>query len=394
MTQTKNPSLRVCQLISSFRPVIGGAERATERLTVALRGRGVDAVVLTRRKTKNDAYLEEIEGLPVYHLGTSDHGKWGASTFGLHGCWLLSSRFRDYDIVHVQSPDTPLLIGFLVKMFLKKRLVVTIHGESRILELAAKFWGRLRLKIMVRLVDRFTSISPEITTQLERLGVSPSRIDPIPNGMDTSMIAPPAPLERKKARGQVGLGEKGVAVIFIGRLVDWKRVDLLLRAWARLSKQPGDALLIVGGGPELELLKGLAAQLQVEVRFEGPKQDVLPYLRAADVFVLPSGIRSRASFEGLSVALMEAMSAGLAVIASDCPGNRALVTDGENGLLFPVEEDEALANQLARLLADSGLRARLGARAREDVVHDYAIEAVAQKTETLYRQLQSPAIAS
>jgi len=381
------PSLRVCQLISSFRPVIGGAERATERLSSVLRRAGVDVIVLTRRKTPGDEAVELVSGIPVYRLGQSNPGKWGALTYALRSLWMLATSLRSYRIVHAQSPDTPFLLGVLAKYLLGRKLVLTIHGGNRIRDYLKTPLGRPRLQLMRYSVDRFTAITQEVQEQLLSLGVPPSRIVMIPNGIETEQFAPPDGETRRAVRRLLNLPEAGQVVLFVGRLQKVKRVDVLLRAWASLPKDRDDTLVVVGGGPELEPLKALAAQLQIEVRFEGARQDVLPYLQASDIFVLPSGIRRTASYEGLSVALMEAMSAGLAALVSDCPGNRVLVRDGENGLLFPVEDVEALARQLTRLLDDADLRARLGQNARASVVREYAIDAVAQQTEMLYRDL-------
>ena len=388
MDNSDNHSLRVCHLISSFRPIIGGAERATERLCATLVKDGVDTIVLTRRQSRNTLRFEMIDGIPVQRLGFPVRSKLGALSFALHGFWLLATKYRPYILIHAQSPDTPLLLGFLAKVFLKRKLLLTIHGESRILGLINDVWGRLRIKMMIRLVDCFTSIAPEITGQLQLLAVPVSRIVAIPNGIDTKKYSPPTKAQITGARQQLQLPLTGNTILFLGRLVEFKRVDLLLHAWAHLSKHQHDQLLIVGAGPELHYLESLACRLGISVRFEGPTDDVLTYLQAADIFVLPSGIRSTSSYEGLSVALMEAMSTGLAVVATDCAGNRVLIQDGYNGLLFPVEDADGLAKQLGCLLDDPAMRQRLGQSAHTSVYRDYAIEAVARKTKAIYEQIQ------
>lgn len=389
MDDRANPPLQVCQLISSFRPVIGGAERATEQLSAALRRDGVDVIILTRRKSPLDTLFEYINGVPVYRLGNYNLGKLGALMYVLHSFWLLAVRFRSYHIVHAQNTDTPLLLGFLVKIFLGKKLILTIHGGNPIRDYAQSQLGKFRLLLMKAFVDRFTAITIEVQEQLQTLGVPLSRIALIPNGIDINTLYPPSAPLRYLARERLNLPKTELVVIFIGRLHKIKRVDLLLHAWARLPHLAQDQLLVVGAGEELDQLKDLAVQLGINIGFKGSTDDVAPYLHAADVFVLPSGIRSTSSYEGLSVALMEAMSTGLAVLATDCPGNRVLIQDGENGLLFPVEDVDELTKQLERLLEDPSLRARLGRNAHTSVYQNYAIEAIARKTKTIYERIRN-----
>src|SRR5450432_118804 len=125
-------ALRICHVISSFRPTIGGAERATETLCGELTRQGLDIIVLTRRYDRNLPQFEQIQGIPVYRLGYPGRGKWNALSFALHALWMLATRFRSYRIVHAQNIDTPLLVGFLSKVFLRRYLITTIHGEAPI----------------------------------------------------------------------------------------------------------------------------------------------------------------------------------------------------------------------------------------------------------------------
>jgi glycosyltransferase involved in cell wall biosynthesis len=169
----------------------------------------------------------------------------------------------------------------------------------------------------------------------------------IPNAVDVRG-APRAGLDRARPR-----------LIAVGRLRPPKDFDTLLRALAALPPTGFDAA-IVGDGPQRE---GLRAQLEAlglddRVRLEGERQDVAQRLADADVFVLSS--RS----EGLPVSVLEAMAAGLPVVASAVGGVDELVVHGETGLLVPPADADALAAALGLLVADAGLRRRLGAAGR------------------------------
>ncbi len=158
-----------------------------------------------------------------------------------------------------------------------------------------------------------------------------------------------------------GNGPGSWDVIFVGRLVPIKRIDLLLRALAIVkAKIPGLRAVIVGDGPLREELETLAAALGLEgaVEFAGAQPDVASYLRGAKVFVLTS------KTEGLSLALMEAMMAGLPAVVSDVGDLGDLVRNGSTGSLVADQTPETFAEAIAALLGDPGLRGRLAAGAR------------------------------
>ncbi len=142
--------------------------------------------------------------------------------------------------------------------------------------------------------------------------------------------------------------------------------------------------MVVGEGPELTALRSLAESLGVadRVRFEGARQDVVAYLRAADIFVLPS--RS----EGLSNALLEAMACGLACVATPVSGTAELLAD-RRGVLVPPGDVAAWAGALGPLSADAAARSEIGARAAAHVRATFSIEATADKLVAAYERVLS-----
>jgi glycosyltransferase involved in cell wall biosynthesis len=135
-------------------------------------------------------------------------------------------------------------------------------------------------------------------------------------------------------------------------LAEQKGQSDLIKAFSQVEKnsEGGPILVLVGDGPDRKSLESLVRQLcPGRVVFAGYQQDPLPWLAAADVFVLPS------LFEGMPGALIEAMAAGLPCVATDIPGNRDLVIDRETGLLVPVRSPEELAAAISTLINDSGL---------------------------------------
>ena len=161
-------------------------------------------------------------------------------------------------------------------------------------------------------------------------------------------------------------------VLAVGAASAQKGFDVLLRAFARSGLAARGWRLVIVGGGSWERYEELAAELSIErcVRFPGRAPDPTPWYEAAELFVLSS------RWEGFPNVLVEAMSNGLAVVATDCEtGPAEIVTDGRDGVLVPVEDVEALAGAIVRVGADRALRERLGGRAR-DVARRYAPEAV------------------
>ena len=155
-------------------------------------------------------------------------------------------------------------------------------------------------------------------------------------------------------------------------------IDALLMAWGRLPAVKRQ-LVLVGDGPDRGRLRDLSSQLSGDcVRFDGCKTNILQYLHAADVFVLPS------RHEGLSVSLLEAAAAGLPLLASDIPANREIVKDNINGFLFEPGEVDDLQLHMERLLHSPDLRKKMGAASRHVAEQSYALEAIVKKHRDLY----------
>jgi glycosyltransferase involved in cell wall biosynthesis len=212
-------------------------------------------------------------------------------------------------------------------------------------------------------------------------GIPGARIRRIPNGVDTSRFAPAGAAERARLRGAAGV-PAGALAIYAGRLAPEKGADVLLEAWAALAPETPATLCLVGDGPERAALEARARALGIDgrVRFAGARADVAPWLRAADLFVLPSRT------EGLSVALLEAMACGLPVVATDVGATReAAGPDG--AVVVPPGRPDALAAALATVLRDAGRARALGAAARARAVAGFGIEAVAARHLDLYREV-------
>jgi glycosyltransferase involved in cell wall biosynthesis len=214
----------------------------------------------------------------------------------------------------------------------------------------------------------YTRASRRIVTTGERLraqviseaGADPARVVSIPTGIDLARFQPG---DRRAARAALGLPDAPLVGI-VATLRSWKGHRYLVEAVAAMQA-PGALLAIVGDGPQREALGGLVRErgLADRVRFAGNQADVAPWLRAFDVFCLPSYAN-----EGVPQALMQAMACALPVVTTPVGSIEEIVTDGETGILVPPQDAQRLRAVLESLLADAGRRETLGRRAREAAV--------------------------
>ncbi|MBI3243732.1 MAG: glycosyltransferase family 4 protein [Chloroflexi bacterium] len=377
-----NQALRVAMIIQGYHPLVGGAERQLAAVAPLLQARGVDVHILTRRYPGLAAF-EMIGGVPVHRLPIPGPKAVASAVFTLAALPLLW-RLRPH-VIHAYSLFSPATTAVTAKRLLGAPVVVKVlrgGALGDVIRLQQKSSGEGRMALFRKQVDAFVVISQEIDAELAAAGVPPERRVFLPNGVDIGHFAP---ADKQALRSKLGLPGAPI-VVFAGRLAAEKRVDQLLALWpAARAAHAGATLLIIGTGEQELALKRAAGE---GVQFVGQVDDVAPYLKAADLFVLPS------STEGLSNAMLEAMATGLPVVATSVGGTTDLITPGENGLLVPPDSPPALQEALLTLLADEARRTEMGRRGREQVLGDYALPAVAGRLRNLYNQLAATQPAS
>ena len=178
--------------------------------------------------------------------------------------------------------------------------------------------------------------------------------------------------------------ENKLKLIAVGRLVPLKNFDLLIRAIAEVINQGQNnlLLLIAGEGEERMRLEALSRDLGIEsyVKLLGLRHDIMGLMKASDLFVLPS------SYEGLSLAMIEAMACGLPIIASDVRGLKDYITNEQNGLLFPAGDHKALAERILKLANDRKLRGKLSQGARESFEQEYDMRKNIKPLDLIFRK--------
>ncbi len=279
------------------------------------------------------------------------------------------------DIINTHSStDSWLAALALIALGRPTRVVRTRHISAPVPRGPLSRW--LYMRAAARVVTTGEALRREL---VERNGFRASRIESVPTGIDAGRFRPG---ERKAARAKFGLPQDKTLVGIVATLRSWKGHALLLEAMTRLPSQI--ELVIVGDGPQREALEGSIAKLglQGRVRMQGQQADVLPWLRALDIFALPSFAN-----EGVPQALVQAMLVELPCVTTPVGGIPELAEHERTALLVPPRDAPALAAAIERLAGNEGLRRELGEAARKHCVEGYSYERMLDRMEVIYRNV-------
>ncbi len=286
-------------------------------------------------------------------------------------------RRRRFDLVVVHYCLDASIAAILTGQLLVETIHTTyiwLHGKARL----AFRWICARAEGLVAVSDAVRAY-----TETNFLGKPTSRLVTIANGVDTARFNPGN--NGRLFREELGAASDDVVVGTVSTLVPAKNIQLFVRAVPELSAWfPAARFVVVGCGPDEPALRRLAEELKASsLLFLGHRTDVDRIMAGLDVLVLPS------LFEGLPLALLEAMASGKAVVAAAVGGIPGVVVDGANGLLLEDHSLAALSRQVARAIAEAGLRRELGLKARETVCARYSVERMVHEAEEYYLGLCS-----
>jgi glycosyltransferase involved in cell wall biosynthesis len=349
--------MRILIATGIFPPDIGGPATYSKLLRDELPKRGIEVKILN---------FGEVRRLPklIRHFVYF---------------WRVLRKGRNVNIIFAQDPVSVGLPSIIAAKILRKKFVLKIVGDyaweqgmqrfgikDLLDDFANKKYGR-RVEFL-RKIQRFVAKNADlIITPSEYLkkiiikwGINSGKITVIHNAFD----APEIKISKSEARKKLNLS--GMILISAGRLVPWKGFGALIDIMPDIIAQIPDAkLIIIGSGPEEENLKFKIENLKLEnsVISTGqiPHRDLISYLRAGDIFILNTG------YEGFSHQILEAMMAGIPVIATRVGGNRELIDDGKNGILVEYNDKRGLENAVLNLYDNKEVRDRLIRQAEEDV---------------------------
>ncbi|MFC7229682.1 glycosyltransferase [Salinirubellus salinus] len=368
----------------------GGAERTIVDLANGLAGQQFEVVVWTvfdvcpLASRLDDAVTYRTLGVEATR-GDDPHEITGAVDPRMY----IAAPLQFVRAVRLDRPD--IVHSFLFYENIICRLAGLVSPGTVVVNGERGFHNSTRT--LLHVLDRVTLPFADVVVSNSRAGaehylergVEWSNLRVIPNGrrLDEYRDASGGGL-----RAALGVPPDALVVGTVGRLVERKGHFDLLRAWARVSDAVPDAhLVVVGYGPERDALEALADDLGVgsTVHFTGARDDVPELLGTMDLFVFPS------HWEGHPGALLEAMAAGLPIVATTVPGSDELVSDRETGLMVPPRDPVSLGDAVERLCRDSQLASELGERAQAEAFERYTLAHMVDRFEILYEELTCPA---
>jgi len=353
-------NLKILIATGIFPPDIGGPATIIKELQHSLEQRGHEVKIMTYADTggwSGNVYRVRRRG-----------AVW-AQYFDYF--WQLLRQSRRADVIYATDIYSVGYFAYLAKILLGKKYVIRFAGDSAwetavgrgwtadyIVDFQRRTYGKKieklknrRRKILVK-ADRVVAVSNFLADVAGLIGVPKEKINVIYNSVDfaESVTADGAAVEAIKRRYKAG----GKLLVTICRLTPWKGVDGIIRILPQLNAALGPvSLLVLGDGSELDKLQALAADLRLEknVNFLGrvPRAEVKNYLQASDLFVLNS------NYEGFSHSILEAMQAGLPVVATNIGGNPEVIEQNVSGLLVDYNNGAQLLAACSKILNDPAL---------------------------------------
>jgi glycosyltransferase involved in cell wall biosynthesis/aminoglycoside phosphotransferase (APT) family kinase protein len=355
--------------------VLGGAERAMLMLLESLDGEAWRPTLLLDDAPGVEPLAERAAalGVPVRRVGPLPLGLTGARRVPALARLLWRER---PDVFHAHM-SSPVACKWALAASVLAR-VPAVLGTVQVGEYEppnrSAYW---QLRALARGVDRYLAVSRGIAAELVgRLGWPAEKIEVVYNAVDAERVAVSAPPGLREE-----LGDEGRPLVLTPARLDAQKGHATL--FEAIAQVPDAVFVLAGEGPEREPLEALARRLEIadRVRFLGRREDVPALLAACDVFALPS------LYEGSSLAVLEAMAAGIPVVSSAIGGTDELIEEGRGGLLVAPGDAAALAAALRRMLDEPELRESLAAGARERVEGGLRREQMAGRVMRVYSEL-------
>lgn len=359
-------------------PVVGGLERQAHELAKALLQRGHVIHAASSRFYSRQADIDLIDGVRVHRVTWREFKPARFLLFPFSLAQIIFKLKRDVDLVHVHNISWFGAFITLLAKLLGLPVITKLPniGELGIPGIRRNPFGFVHIALL-RKSDAIIAMTPESVAELAGIDYPPAQVLKVTNGIPLLPIATTMP----------SCSLDAVTAVFVGRLMPEKGLLDLLHAWAMVKARATRPvrLRLIGDGQQTATLQALALTLDLgaTIEFFGYCEDIPAELAKADLFVLPSYA------EGNSNAILEAMRAGLPVVATRVGG--ALIQVGSEGERFLVSpgNHQALTNRLLELIEDETLRLRLGAAMRARIESVFTIDRIAETYEQAYELILS-----
>ena len=370
--RVQNDGPHIAQMIDGLR--FGGAEQLILTFARALQRRNVKLTVITLKRDEPQMQQElQAMGVRVKPF----HSRKLVEPDRFRKLWQFKRRER-FDVIHTHLTMSNIL-GATVGRLSGIPVVTSLHN-TRTRSQSHMYHGRLEEWLLKYSVQRVVAVGWSVAeVYQERL--SPKPIVVIPNAVPSPPVL--SNESREDLRSSLSIGPENTLLIAVGRLEAQKAFDDLLIAFAELQEtQPQTRLIIAGQGPDQTVLGDQIQELDLtgEAQLLGLRDDVPALLAASDIFV------SSSHWEGLPLATLEALMAGLPVVVTAVGDVPRVVTD-ESGILVPPGQPKQLAAALRRVVVDDDLRRSLGQSAQRTANESFEVEAWVDKILALYGEL-------
>ena len=330
----------------------------------------VRAIALTR----GGPYADELQtaGIPLTVIGK--RAKIDPFSF-----WRLRAELmrQDPDILHTWLFSANAYGRLCAHAIPRAKIVVS----ERCVDSWKAHWQLWLDRRLIARTDRLVGNSASVVEFYRELGVPSEKLACVCNGIESESTPR---IARAELLAELNLAPDSFVVGFIGRLAKQKRVeDLIWMVEILRQIRPQLQLVLIGDGPERERLEQFTRDIHCDqhVTFLGHRDDAARFLPACNVFGLAS------SFEGMSNSIMEAMLAGLPIVASDIPPNRELVSQSETGFLFKLADTVGIMQFVRRLIDEPGLAERLGQAGRARIQRNFSVSKMVDGYANIYREL-------
>lgn len=353
----------------------GGAYTHVVELVKGIKG---DTVIITGN-TEKSGYHEE-DGYNYYHVPLLK-SIWEIFFVNPPGSYQVVEDLlneRKVDIVHFHSPLFTFLHGLLKKK--KFPLIMTTHYllDVKLSDSAAIIYNSFIKRMTVYIgqnVDKIVCVNEDYIPVFTEWGVDPNKLIYIPNGVNTNRFSPGKSKFEKKFQNQK-------LIVYFGRLHYQKNVDLLIKSFKYVKEKIKDVkLIIIGTGNDYDKLKAMSSS-DKDITMTGfvSDEDLIDYLRVADVVVFPS------RGENASFTLMEAMACELPVVSSDVGNAKKILGDGR-GILLKKYTEKEIAEICIDILSDDQKAEKIGKIARKYVEEHHSWDKISKQTQGLYEEV-------